>query len=693
MGHLLEAAGVIGLINATLALHYKKIPPSLHFNKPNPNIDFSKTSFYVNDKLQEWSSGTSPRRASVSSFGIGGTNAHVVLEEAPQTTSSSENLHILLLSAKSSAALQNMARNLGNHLLEHPSISLADVAYTLQQGRREFAFRAAFVGSDVKKMAQELLNFVPQEKLLREKPEVAFLFSNKDPHQEYLERFCLKSEGTSSSSRLFLENYMIANIWKEWGITPQVVIGMQEGEYVAACVSGIIDSEMGLLLMNESLLDRIDLHAPKIPFLSEFTGTWILDETSLENWPRGISGNCKFSSEKEAWLKGNRILLEVDQPFLSTLGKLWVKGIPIRWNNLFQQELFHRVSLPSYPFEKKRYWIEPTKEQEKTIVSTSLEVYLLNTWKEFLGCDVDLQSDFFVMGGDSLSAIQILAKIEKDLGVSLSLQTLYSSPKIVQLAPIISRKKEESSILVQLRAGSGIPLFLIHPIEGVVFCYKNLVENLSYKEGPIYGIQAPEGTSDLNSIEEIASLYIEAIRKISPKGPYYILGTSFGGIVAYEIARKLNNPTVFILDAIRPESSQDFLYDEVSLIVSLCELFEGRSVSREEVQRLSYEERVKKVLQNLGLDALPFSQQEKHFQQIKNHWQAFLNYRPKAYEGKILFFQAKERFFRLKDVSIADAWKNLAKEGLVVHEIPGTHVSMLRQPQVKTLAILLNGYL
>ncbi|HEV3458979.1 MAG TPA: type I polyketide synthase, partial [Thermoanaerobaculia bacterium] len=177
VGHLATASGVTGLIKTVLSLEHRMLPPSLHFERPNPEIDFASSPFYVNAKLTPWeSNGGGPRRAGVSAFGFGGTNAHVVVEEAPAvagaaagatvtaegvgagaaaagTTSevagvaaaSPRPSQLLLLSAKSPAALSEMTANLGAHLRGRTELELADVAYTLQRGRKRFGQRRAVV--------------------------------------------------------------------------------------------------------------------------------------------------------------------------------------------------------------------------------------------------------------------------------------------------------------------------------------------------------------------------------------------------------------------------------------------------------------------------------------------------------------------------------------------------------------------
>jgi thioester reductase-like protein len=150
VGHLEAAAGVAGLIKTVLAIENAAIPPNLHFQSPNPQIDFASTPFYVSTELREWPRGDSPRRAAVSSFGMGGTNAHVILEEAPEREPSgpSRPQQLLLLSARSPAALEAMTDRLADWLDRHPEVPLADAAHTLQAGRRTFPHRRALICRD-----------------------------------------------------------------------------------------------------------------------------------------------------------------------------------------------------------------------------------------------------------------------------------------------------------------------------------------------------------------------------------------------------------------------------------------------------------------------------------------------------------------------------------------------------------------
>lgn len=297
VGHLDAAAGVTGLIKTVLALKHKQIPPTLHYQQPNPKLDLTNSPFFVNDKLAEWTAGTTPRRAGVSSFGIGGTNAHVVLEEAPKVESSSSSRcrQLLLLSAKTTSALDAATANLGNFIKTHPESNLADVAYTLQIGRQGFAHRRFIVCEDLESAIQSLEYLPPQQTATRQikprTPEIVFMFPGQGSQyvnmglnlyeservfqqtvdkcaeilQPYLERDLREilypkagdSEATAASLRqtfftqpaIFTIEYALAKLWQSWGIQPQAAIGHSIGEFVAATIAGVFSLEDALMLV------------------------------------------------------------------------------------------------------------------------------------------------------------------------------------------------------------------------------------------------------------------------------------------------------------------------------------------------------------------------------------------------------------------------------------------------------------
>ena len=163
IGHIAEAAGIAGLIKTVLALKHKHIPPSLHFSQPNPNIDFANSPFYVNTTLSEWKANGTPRRAGVSAFGIGGTNCHVVLEEAPEQVKNQQSnerpRHILSLSAKTPEALEELVQRYEVYLKSYPDAKLADICFTANTGRKHFNHRFAVTAASVEQLGEQLRAF------------------------------------------------------------------------------------------------------------------------------------------------------------------------------------------------------------------------------------------------------------------------------------------------------------------------------------------------------------------------------------------------------------------------------------------------------------------------------------------------------------------------------------------------------
>ncbi|ACB75252.1 type I polyketide synthase [Opitutus terrae] len=300
LGHLDEAAGAAGLAKTVLALAHRELPPSLHFSTPNPKIDFAASAFAVNAQLTPWRTAPGvPRRAGVSSFGLGGTNAHVVLEEAPalRPTTPGRSQQLLVLSAKTERARNDAAQNLARHLELNPDADLADVSFTLAQGRQPFAHRRTIVARD----AAEAVRALRAEPSARTSPasdvapEVVFLFSGQGsqyprmlaglyatepvirreidrgaewlrPHLGFNLRELLASSDAAAAARLrqtavaqpvlFLADYALAQLWRSWGIEPAALVGHSLGEYVAACVAGVFSFEdaLGLVAARGALM-------------------------------------------------------------------------------------------------------------------------------------------------------------------------------------------------------------------------------------------------------------------------------------------------------------------------------------------------------------------------------------------------------------------------------------------------------
>src|SRR5581483_8474834 len=200
IGHLDIAAGATGLIKTVLQLQHEAIPPLLHFKSPNPKIDFQNSPFFPVSKPMEWKRGNSPRRAGVSAMGIGGTNAHVVVEEAPseETSGASRRAQLMMLSAKTPSALRAMSVRLASYLENHPSEKLADVAYTLQRGRQRFRHRQIVCAENRAEFITRLKAAEHENKFLGEagaqSPGIVFLFPGQGSQYVNMGRELYESE-------------------------------------------------------------------------------------------------------------------------------------------------------------------------------------------------------------------------------------------------------------------------------------------------------------------------------------------------------------------------------------------------------------------------------------------------------------------------------------------------------------------
>ncbi len=531
IGHLDTAAGVAGLIKAAMSLKHRLLPPSLHFETSNPQIDFANSPFYVNTSLTEWKANGQPRRAGVSSFGFGGTNVHTVLEEAPSIPESgpSRPWNLLVLSARSEAALETAKTNLKEHLERHPELNMADVAYTHQVGRKAFRERQIIVCGDVEDSLNLLqggdanraitstlsndqepflvfmfpgqgaqhLNMAAElyrtEKTFREvidqcahylEPQLGLdlrnlMFVDEDHSQEAATKL---NQTRITQPALFVIEYALAQLWLEWGIRPQAMIGHSIGEYVAACLAGVfsledaltlvtargkligdlpggamlaipfseqdvkpfLSTELSLAAINSpsmsvvsgpgaaidhleeqltqrelichrlhtshafhssmidpildnfaELITRARPQSPRIPFISNATGSWIkpAEATDPRYWTKHLRHTVRFADGLQTLSEQpGLILLEVGPgqtlsglaggqldrrkcsvisslphprkpqsdvaSVLTALGKLWLAGVTVDWQGFNSSQRRRRIPLPTYPFERRRYWVD-----------------------------------------------------------------------------------------------------------------------------------------------------------------------------------------------------------------------------------------------------------------------------------------------------------------------------------------------
>jgi len=583
IGHLDAAAGVAGLIKTVLALEHKQLPPSLHFRQPNPRIDFANSPFYVNSRLAEWKGGAMPRRAGVTSLGIGGTNAHVILEEPPalQASGASRPWQVLTLSAKSASALDTAAGNLADHLAGHPDLHLADTAFTGHVGRKAFAHRFAVVCRTREEAIAALRGGAAKQSFhgkAGDRAGIVFLFPGQgaqhagmargiyetedvfraefdrcaellEPHLGLdLRELLFPAENTDATAQLtetriaqpalFAIEYALAKLWMSWGIRPAGMIGHSLGEFVAAHLAGVFSLEdaltavaargrlmqsaaPGVMLavelteqdahplasgaislaavngvkqcvlsgpaaaieslekklaadgvlaqrlrtshafhsaLMEPILEEFTavmracrLHAPRVPYISNVTGTWITadEATDPAYWTRHVRQPVRFTdgltsvfqqapaamlelgpgrvlsglaSRHPAKAEGVRIVssmrsaqepLEDAQSLLAALAQLWVAGVKVDWAGFHSREKRQRVELPTYPFERQRYWIDAPKRPGTPAANPPAGLsYFSPVWKR---TDLPVTSGSRAAWLIFLDALGVGAGIAKDL--------------------------------------------------------------------------------------------------------------------------------------------------------------------------------------------------------------------------------------------------------------------------------------
>ncbi len=306
IGHTDAAAGVAGFIKTVLALQHREVPPSLHFTTPNPQIDLATSPFVVPVSRTPWESPGAPRRAGVSSLGIGGTNAHAVLEEAPALPPAgpARPCQLLVLSARTRSALDAASNRLIEHLHRNPSMELADAAWTLQTGRKEHRHRRFVVAERPAEAAARLTEAISSglagDASDERRPRVVFLFPGQGGQHVGMAEELYRHEPAFATAMnecaelaqaslgldlrsvlypagdpepaaqrlnsmtigqvsIFVVEYALARLWAAWGVRPDAVLGHSLGTYAAACTAGVfsLPDAVRLVVARGQLLDTL----------------------------------------------------------------------------------------------------------------------------------------------------------------------------------------------------------------------------------------------------------------------------------------------------------------------------------------------------------------------------------------------------------------------------------------------------
>nr|AWI62629.1 nonribosomal peptide synthetase [Cystobacter sp.] len=333
-----------------------------------------------------------------------------------------------------------------------------------------------------------------------------------------------------------------------------------------------------------------------------------------------------------------------------------------------------------------------------------VEFTLVGLWEELLGCSpVGITDNFFALGGHSLLLVQLLERVRQHLGQRLSLSQLFQEPTVEGQARLLREHAEELpwTPLLELQASTRRrPLFCVHPGGGTSYCYLELARALG-PDQPFYAFQSPgleDGQPVLEDVAAFASRYIEVMREQQPRGPYLLSGWSFGGLIAYEMARQLRarGEDVALLAlfdaglgaAVNRERDLAETPDQATLLHALFE--DELELPLEHLRALEPEAQLRYVIEQArgaSIVAPGFSSQDakRFLEMFQRNIRVAQRYQPGGYAGRVMLFTAAEQ----PDTFKADptlGWAALIEDGLTVVQVPGRHQTLLRKPNVRVLA-------
>ncbi|MCP5107300.1 MAG: SDR family NAD(P)-dependent oxidoreductase [bacterium] len=486
-GHLEAVAGIAGFLKTLMVVKNRLIPPNLFFETPNPKIDFENSPFIVNKELTPWEPVDGwPLRAGVSSFGIGGTNAHVVIEEAPEQKREDDpgsDYKLLLLSARSEAALEDASADLKQFLEKNRDVNLADAAYTLQVGRKVHEHRRMLVCRDVDEAvkllaspdSQKVTTFFAKE----DNPPLAFIFPDRGDRymnikqglydrvpafREEVDR-CFDIPAPLSGEDIketplpvFIFEYALGRLFMQWGIEPGTMKGVGIGRYVAACLSGAFSLEEALAAlaaaadgqpMPEELEEKVNRYNP--------TGPGPEDSTiPLELGPAADDPD--------------------ERDLLDKIGRLWLYGIKIDWTAFYSRQKRYRIPLPTYPFQRRRYWTDMRLQMPggsssfRQSPGEDVESrFYVPSWKRVPPARVQLgkiggSSQWLVFPGEGGPG-DPLVKTLREAGahaISVRFGTAFekAGPRDYIISP--RRPGDYTRLVRELQTGGGLPVNIIH---------------------------------------------------------------------------------------------------------------------------------------------------------------------------------------------------------------------------------------
>ncbi|KOV57654.1 hypothetical protein ADL00_26850, partial [Streptomyces sp. AS58] len=405
------------------------------------------------------------------------------------------------------------------------------------------------------------------------------------------------------------------------------------------------------------------------------------------------------------------------------LARLWVNGAPVRWSALHDHRAPRRVPLPTSAFATKRYWVDapgssqsaaaadnspatapaagprptpsfvpppprptapqPAPDHPQTFRTTPTPTLttVITLLEETLGTSpIAPDDDFFDLGGDSLTALHLIAKANTTFNIELPHHALLEAPTATHIATHIDgllRSQEGSASLITLREGAPghRPLFLFHPVGGSVYVYREFARSLPAGQ-PVHAFRAAglhDGAAPRRTVEELADHYVPELRAAQPVGPYALGGAAFGGLVALEVAQRLRaaGETVELLALFNtPGPGQMPLNHHAELSPAESDqLLAERLAARGVAPGQAVEDSARQVLAV-----------------YQANLEALYAYRPVPYSGRVLYFLAERRREGLDPARPDIAWAQLALGGLTTHTLPGDYLDMFGSANSETSA-------
>ncbi|KVP35347.1 hybrid non-ribosomal peptide synthetase/type I polyketide synthase [Burkholderia ubonensis] len=388
IGHLESASGIAGLIKVLLSFEHGRIPAHLHFTQPNPHTPWQDIPIRVAADPVAWPRGERRRVAGLSAFGFSGTNAHAIVEEPPVAPAHDAQRSLLLLSARSEAALTALAQRYERAIAGAPPHELAAICRAAAVGRSHYPFRAAYA-SGVREPATTSARAGKASRM-------GFMFASLDtgvarelhasePHfRAAFERCSVPLSALDTDAGRFAVHFAWAELWKAWGIRPSVVSGHGVGEYVAACVAGVVSLADALRLVAarsdsdalRAALQDMALARPSVRLISGSLGTEVTDEvTHPQYWlqlaERPDQADAPHTPDglADGWLPPPCAGHALER----ALAALYVQGWQFDWNALFPAPAQPATTLPNYPFERQRFSLEKNRSPVVGMDAGSIE--------------------------------------------------------------------------------------------------------------------------------------------------------------------------------------------------------------------------------------------------------------------------------------------------------------------------------